>query len=300
MKALKYSLLIALISSLTACFGGSGGGGKKTENNDRDGDGIINDADYAPDNALVAQKASVNEEGKPFATFLIDANGNVTLETYFTENGDIKASFEYTYDQNSNEIKVQEDLDGDGIVDSVDERTYDSKDNLILVETDSDAGGEFDRYYNFIYEINGRPIASELFDYATNEKIAHSDIVYQNTASGFYFVLESDFGLNGIIDKAVILSYDSLGNLEQVTVEEAGELTQIITYTYDNLGNRLLENEFNHGFAPNAFYRYEYNDINQLTRALRDIDGDGIDSVLTFDYEGETLEPADLLDYLRP
>ncbi|MCA9128677.1 MAG: VCBS repeat-containing protein [Planctomycetales bacterium] len=280
-----------------------------------DARGGVTSFEYDRDNNMVALTDPVGNR----TTFAYDARNRMTSET-----DPLGKTIQYIYDGNDNLIEKIDRLDrhttyGYDDLDRVVRETWVDGDNEILYTYDivgnllnvRDAFSEYAYTYDNldrVLSVNnaGTPDAPHsvlVYTYDSNSKVTSVHDTIDNvegaTTSYVYDTLDRLTMLvqtgPDISDKRVDFSYNSLGQYTSVKrYNDLGATENVINtfYTYDSANRLKAMDHLDPSNAPVAFFHYEYDLANRITR-ITDVDG-------TVDYTYDATNQLTTADYSDP
>ena len=237
--------------------------------------------------------AELSQENEPTADeikahqirYYYDSDGKLTKVTYPTTKNGVQA-LAYEYDQNGWLTKIKGEVQsGDGSTEkTVRSYTYDSygkvkeiKDYRDLLNNSDQAVQKvytydsFDRVKEMIYTDleTGKVMESYQYSYDKNSNIT------EKTQVNNYPKEDSDK-----VNETKSYTYDTLGRLTKtVTTDHSkDDKTKTVTYTYDNVGNRLKEDD------GTTTISYIYNGLDQLKTSTKE-KGTAVEEVRQYDYD---------------
>jgi YD repeat-containing protein len=209
-------------------------------------------------------------------------------ETVFDETGSISWSAIYSYDQSSGELLRYTRYDNEGTY--IWERiiTYDAGSGLRLNEQKRLKNGTIQYTLSYDYDNQNRVIRETEFD-SNQRETKRIDYSYDDRDR---LIEERIFRLRGsdlVLEQRAIYTYDSntTDYTGKMLYKDETRLEEIVTRTYDEEGNCILERHLDEGGALHQEITMEYDSHKNLTKkAITKMDG-GIYLLLFFEYEYE-------------
>ena len=195
------------------------------------------------------------------------------------------------YDEPGYQTRTQTDSNMDGLIDSASATMYDDIGNVVRREADYNGDGSLNYIEQINYDENGtKSVHSSTIDEFGIHSNTHT-VVY-NSQGKIVNETRDDDG-DGVIDLAVVYSYDHLGSLI-LTEGQAGDhnYTTANIYTYDDAGNPLIFERSVDGVTV-SIERRGYNEQGDVIfkNITQDNDGDGLaDYTVAFEYEYDSFE----------
>jgi hypothetical protein len=210
---------------------------------------------------------------------LVETSGSSTYEgvTYIY-------SMTMTYDQADRLLKAEDDMDGDGVVDSVTSYTYDDSGNLVESVSDWEADGVVDMRETRFYDEGGNLV--EVSADTDGDGTVDSVTTYLYDDAGLISEEQFDYDADGLADQTNTHTYDESGNEVRLTQDLTGEDFDMLTErTFDERGNVITERWSSPASgASSVVNTWDVNDL-QLT-ADYDFDDSGtVDSRSAWEYD---------------
>ena len=237
-------------------------------------------AELSQENAPTADEIKAHQ-----IRYHYDSDGKLTKVTYPTTKNGVHA-LSYEYDQNGWLTKIKGEVQsGDGSTEkTVRSYTYDSygkvkeiKDYRDLLNSSEQAVEKvytydsLDRVKEMTYTDleTGKVMESYQYSYDKNSNIT------EKTQVNNYPKEDSDK-----VNETKSYTYDTLGRLTKtVTTDHSkDDKTKTVTYTYDNVGNRLKEDD------GTTTISYTYNGLDQLKTSTKE-KGTAVEEVRQYDYD---------------
>ena len=237
--------------------------------------------------------AELSQENEPTADeikahqirYYYDSDGKLTKVTYPTTKNGVQA-LAYEYDQNGWLTKIKGEVQsGDGSTEkTVRSYTYDSYGKVKEIKDYRDLLNSSDQAVKKVYTYDsldrvkemtytdletGKVMESYQYSYDKNSNITEKTQVNNYPKEDAYKVNETK-----------IYTYDTLGRLTKTvtTDHKKDDKTKAVTYTYDNVGNRLKEDN---GTTTTS---YTYNGLDQLKTSTKE-KGTAVEEVRQYDYD---------------
>ena len=237
--------------------------------------------------------AELSQENEPTADeikahqirYYYDSDGKLTKVTYPTTKNGVQA-LAYEYDQNGWLTKIKGEVQsGDGSTEkTVRSYTYDSYGKVKEIKDYRDLLNSSDQAVKKVYTYDsldrvkemtytdletGKVMESYQYSYDKNSNIT------EKTQVNNYPKEDSDK-----VNETKSYTYDTLGRLTKtVTTDHSkDDKTKTVTYTYDNVGNRLKEDD------GTTTISYIYNGLDQLKTSTKE-KGTAVEEVRQYDYD---------------
>ena len=237
--------------------------------------------------------AELSQENEPTADeikahqirYYYDSDGKLTKVTYPTTKNGVHA-LSYEYDQNGWLTKIKGEIQsGDGSTEkTVRSYTYDSYGKVKEIKDYRDLLNSSDQAVKKVYTYDsldrvkemtytdletGKVMESYQYSYDKNSNIT------EKTQVNNYPKEDADK-----VNETKVYTYDTLGRLiKTVTTDhKKDDKTKAVTYTYDNVGNRLKEDN---GTTTTS---YTYNGLDQLKTSTKE-KGTAVEEVRQYDYD---------------
>ena len=237
--------------------------------------------------------AELSQENEPTADeikahqirYYYDSDGKLTKVTYPTTKNGVQA-LAYEYDQNGWLTKIKGEVQsGDGSTEkTVRSYTYDSYGKVKEIKDYRDLLNSSDQAVKKVYTYDsldrvkemtytdletGKVMESYQYSYDKNSNIT------EKTQVNNYPKEDADK-----VNETKVYTYDTLGRLiKTVTTDhKKDDKTKTVTYTYDNVGNRLKEDD---GTTTTS---YTYNGLDQLKTSTKE-KGTAVEEVRQYDYD---------------
>ena len=237
--------------------------------------------------------AELSQENEPTADeikahqirYYYDSDGKLTKVTYPTTKNGVQA-LAYEYDQNGWLTKIKGEVQsGDGSTEkTVRSYTYDSYGKVKEIKDYRDLLNSSDQAVKKVYTYDsldrvkemtytdletGKVMESYQYSYDKNSNIT------EKTQVNNYPKEDADK-----VNETKVYTYDTLGRLiKTVTTDhKKDDKTKAVTYTYDNVGNRLKEDN---GTTTTS---YTYNGLDQLKTSTKE-KGTAVEEVRQYDYD---------------
>ena len=237
--------------------------------------------------------AELSQENEPTADeikahqirYYYDSDGKLTKVTYPTTKNGVQA-LAYEYDQNGWLTKIKGEVQsGDGSTEkTVRSYTYDSYGKVKEIKDYRDLLNSSDQAVKKVYTYDsldrvkemtytdletGKVMESYQYSYDKNSNIT------EKTQVNNYPKEDADK-----VNETKVYTYDTLGRLiKTVTTDhKKDDKTKAVTYTYDNVGNRLKEDD---GTTTTS---YTYNGLDQLKTSTKE-KGTAVEEVRQYDYD---------------
>lgn len=237
--------------------------------------------------------AELSQENEPTADeikahqirYYYDSDGKLTKVTYPTTKNGVQA-LAYEYDQNGWLTKIKGEVQsGDGSTEkTVRSYTYDSYGKVKEIKDYRDLLNSSDQAVKKVYTYDsldrvkemtytdletGKVMESYQYSYDKNSNIT------EKTQVNNYPKEDADK-----VNETKVYTYDTLGRLiKTVTTDhKKDDKTKAVTYTYDNVGNRLKEDD------GTMTISYTYNGLDQLKISTKE-KGTAVEEVRQYDYD---------------
>ena len=237
--------------------------------------------------------AELSQENEPTADeikahqirYYYDSDGKLTKVTYPTTKNGVQA-LAYEYDQNGWLTKIKGEVQsGDGSTEkTVRSYTYDSYGKVKEIKDYRDLLNSSDQAVKKVYTYDsldrvkemtytdletGKVMESYQYSYDKNSNIT------KKTQVNNYPKEDADK-----VNETKSYTYDTLGRLTKTvtTDHNKDDKTKTVTYTYDNVGNRLKEDD---GTTTTS---YTYNGLDQLKTSTKE-KGTAVEEVRQYDYD---------------
>lgn len=237
--------------------------------------------------------AELSQENEPTADeikahqirYYYDSDGKLTKVTYPTTKNGVQA-LAYEYDQNGWLTKIKGEVQsGDGSTEkTVRSYTYDSYGKVKEIKDYRDLLNSSDQAVKKVYTYDsldrvkemtytdletGKVMESYQYSYDKNSNIT------EKTQVNNYPKEDADK-----VNETKVYTYDTLGRLiKTVTTDhKKDDKTKAVTYTYDNVGNRLKEDD------GTMTISYTYNGLDQLKTSTKE-KGTAVEEVRQYDYD---------------
>lgn len=237
--------------------------------------------------------AELSQENEPTADeikahqirYYYDSDGKLTKVTYPTTKNGVQA-LAYEYDQNGWLTKIKGEVQsGDGSTEkTVRSYTYDSYGKVKEIKDYRDLLNSSDQAVKKVYTYDsldrvkemtytdletGKVMESYQYSYDKNSNIT------EKTQVNNYPKEDADK-----VNETKVYTYDTLGRLiKTVTTDhKKDDKTKAVTYTYDNVGNRLKEDD------GTTTISYTYNGLDQLKTSTKE-KGTAVEEVRQYDYD---------------
>ncbi|WP_319381824.1 hypothetical protein [Thiomicrorhabdus sp.] len=266
------------------------------------------------DEGILIQSEDVNNEGKIQETtnYTLDSQGRVTKYEYLDNNNVVQETTTYEYTKNSDGLDVVTVTDYDGDTSTSPTRikthTFETNGKQIKLEDDMDGDGIRVITYLYSYDSEGRILSQENHD---GDLDKNGDPAY-DTADFYQYSTDAATGNLTIKKENVIGSQDpdipdTTRSTNWTELNSAGQILRTWStdndgninpgtyiYTYDENGNRLtmgqsLDSDFT---VENYVQIYTYDENNNRLSFARDPDADGAYTdftVYTYDSENRLL-----------
>ena len=237
--------------------------------------------------------AELSQENEPTADeikahqirYHYDSDGKLTKVTYPTTKNGVHA-LSYEYDQNGWLTKIKGEIQsGDGSTEkTVRSYTYDSYGKVKEIKDYRDLLNSSDQAVKKVYTYDsldrvkemtytdletGKVMESYRYSYDKNSNIT------EKTEVNNYPKEDTDK-----VNETKAYTYDALGRLTKTvtTDHNKDDKTKTVTYTYDNVGNRLKEDD------GTTTISYTYNGLDQLKTSTKE-KGTAVEEVRQYDYD---------------
>lgn len=181
-----------------------------------------------------------------------DSQGNLLTEaidragTYYdpenSEEQSIDGIFdrtsEHVYDDQGNEILLQEDTDGDGAFDVILVTEFDEYNNPVLESSDINGDGtaESTNTNTYTYDDAGKMLSWERDTYSDGEIDNFVEYAYDD--DGNLREIKEDWDVDGVVDRTTTYLHDSDGRVfkESIYLNRDGIYEETTSYLYDEFG----------------------------------------------------------------
>lgn len=213
--------------------------------------------------------------------------GACSVQRFDTDGAEVKLEV-WTYDAFGYPLSKRESEDGHS---SGWTQTYYTIGLAATREVDFDGDAEPDR--RFQYVVNDDCLTTSALVDEGNGGIYTGEVVYRYDDQDRLLGRDFDYDGDGELELETEVTYDTDGNAtrSEVYVGGSDEAYAVVTYTYDDTGNLLLE-EKNEPVDAHINERTEYDADGRLLREEKDEDEDGImDVTVTYSHDeaGNTL-----------
>ncbi len=196
----------------------------------------------------------------------VDADGSIDEEDTFAQ----------VLDEAGHVLLEEADYYTDGTIDYIHSFAWDSLGNMTEWNRDDDADGKLDSIYTYSFDANGFQTYAG-YDYDADDTDEYSSS-YTWDANGYLLAYSSDSNGDGISDYSMTLAYDAAGRvIEQVSDYDGdGAPDYVERLAYDDATGTFAGGiDADGDGVEETVYEGDYNADGQITRMVRDNDGDG-------------------------
>ena len=237
--------------------------------------------------------AELSQENEPTADeikahqirYYYDSDGKLTKVTYPTTKNGVQA-LAYEYDQNGWLTKIKGEVQsGDGSTEkTVRSYTYDSYGKVKEIKDYRDLLNSSDQAVKKVYTYDSLDRVKEMTytDLETGKVMESYQYSYDKSSNITEKTQVNNYPKEDAdkVNETKVYTYDTLGRLiKTVTTDhKKDDKTKAVTYTYDNVGNRLKEDD---GTTTTS---YTYNGLDQLKTSTKE-KGTAVEEVRQYDYD---------------
>ena len=237
--------------------------------------------------------AELSQENEPTADeikahqirYCYDSDGKLTKVTYPTTKNGVQA-LAYEYDQNGWLTKIKGEVQsGDGSTEkTVRSYTYDSYGKVKEIKDYRDLLNSSDQAVKKVYTYDSLDRVKEMTytDLETGKVMESYQYSYDKSSNITEKTQVNNYPREDAdkVNETKVYTYDTLGRLiKTVTTDhKKDDKTKAVTYTYDNVGNRLKEDD---GTTTTS---YTYNGLDQLKTSTKE-KGTAVEEVRQYDYD---------------
>ena len=237
--------------------------------------------------------AELSQENEPTADeikahqirYYYDSDGKLTRVTYPTTKNGVQA-LAYEYDQNGWLTKIKGEVQsGDGSTEkTVRSYTYDSYGKVKEIKDYRDLLNSSDQAVKKVYTYDSLDRVKEMTytDLETGKVMESYQYSYDKSSNITEKTQVNNYPKEDAdkVNETKVYTYDTLGRLiKTVTTDhKKDDKTKVVTYTYDNVGNRLKEDD---GTTTTS---YTYNGLDQLKTSTKE-KGTAVEEVRQYDYD---------------
>ena len=237
--------------------------------------------------------AELSQENEPTADeikahqirYYYDSDGKLTRVTYPTTKNGVQA-LAYEYDQNGWLTKIKGEVQsGDGSTEkTVRSYTYDSYGKVKEIKDYRDLLNSSDQAVKKVYTYDSLDRVKEMTytDLETGKVMESYQYSYDKSSNITEKTQVNNYPKEDAdkVNETKVYTYDTLGRLiKTVTTDhKKDDKTKAVTYTYDNVGNRLKEDD---GTTTTS---YTYNGLDQLKTSTKE-KGTAVEEVRQYDYD---------------
>ena len=237
--------------------------------------------------------AELSQENEPTADeikahqirYYYDSDGKLTKVTYPTTKNGVQA-LAYEYDQNGWLTKIKGEVQsGDGSTEkTVRSYTYDSYGKVKEIKDYRDLLNSSDQAVKKVYTYDSLDRVKEMTytDLETGKVMESYQYSYDKSSNITEKTQVNNYPREDAdkVNETKVYTYDTLGRLiKTVTTDhKKDDKTKAVTYTYDNVGNRLKEDD---GTTTTS---YTYNGLDQLKTSTKE-KGTAVEEVRQYDYD---------------
>ena len=237
--------------------------------------------------------AELSQENEPTADeikahqirYYYDSDGKLTKVTYPTTKNGVQA-LAYEYDQNGWLTKIKGEVQsGDGSTEkTVRSYTYDSYGKVKEIKDYRDLLNSSDQAVKKVYTYDSLDRVKEMTytDLETGKVMESYQYSYDKSSNITEKTQVNNYPREDAdkVNETKVYTYDTLGRLiKTVTTDhKKDDKTKAVTYTYDNVGNRLKEDN---GTTTTS---YTYNGLDQLKTSTKE-KGTAVEEVRQYDYD---------------
>ena len=237
--------------------------------------------------------AELSQENEPTADeikahqirYHYDSDGKLTKVTYPTTKNEVHA-LSYEYDQNGWLTKIKGEIQsGDGSTEkTVRSYTYDSYGKVKEIKDYRDLLNSSDQAVKKVYTYDSLDRVKEMTytDLETGKVMESYQYSYDKSSNITEKTQVNNYPREDAdkVNETKVYTYDTLGRLiKTVTTDhKKDDKTKAVTYTYDNVGNRLKEDD---GTTTTS---YTYNGLDQLKTSTKE-KGTAVEEVRQYDYD---------------
>ena len=237
--------------------------------------------------------AELSQENEPTADeikahqirYYYDSDGKLTRVTYPTTKNGVQA-LAYEYDQNGWLTKIKGEVQsGDGSTEkTVRSYTYDSYGKVKEIKDYRDLLNSSDQAVKKVYTYDSLDRVKEMTytDLKTGKVMESYQYSYDKSSNITEKTQVNNYPKEDAdkVNETKVYTYDTLGRLiKTVTTDhKKDDKTKVVTYTYDNVGNRLKEDD---GTTTTS---YTYNGLDQLKTSTKE-KGTAVEEVRQYDYD---------------
>ena len=237
--------------------------------------------------------AELSQENEPTADeikahqirYYYDSDGKLTKVTYPTTKNGVQA-LAYEYDQNGWLTKIKGEVQsGDGRTEkTVRSYTYDSYGKVKEIKDYRDLLNSSDQAVKKVYTYDSLDRVKEMTytDLETGKVMESYQYSYDKSSNITEKTQVNNYPREDAdkVNETKVYTYDTLGRLiKTVTTDhKKDDKTKAVTYTYDNVGNRLKEDD---GTTTTS---YTYNGLDQLKTSTKE-KGTAVEEVRQYDYD---------------
>lgn len=237
--------------------------------------------------------AELSQENEPTADeikahqirYYYDSDGKLTKVTYPTTKNGVQA-LAYEYDQNGWLTKIKGEVQsGDGSTEkTVRSYTYDSYGKVKEIKDYRDLLNSSDQAVKKVYTYDSLDRVKEMTytDLETGKVMESYQYSYDKNSNIIEKIAVNNYPKEDSdkVNETKSYTYDTLGRLTKtVTTDHSkDDKTKTVTYTYDNVGNRLKEDD------GTTTISYTYNGLDQLKTSTKE-KGTAVEEVRQHDYD---------------
>ncbi len=237
--------------------------------------------------------AELSQENEPTADeikahqirYYYDSDGKLTRVTYPTTKNGVQA-LAYEYDQNGWLTKIKGEVQsGDGSTEkTVRSYTYDSYGKVKEIKDYRDLLNSSDQAVKKVYTYDSLDRVKEMTytDLETGKVMESYQYSYDKSSNITEKTQVNNYPKEDAdkVNETKVYTYDTLGRLiKTVTTDhKKDDKTKVVTYTYDNVGNRLKEDD---GTTTTS---YTYNGLDQLKTSTKE-KRTAVDEVRQYSYD---------------
>ena len=237
--------------------------------------------------------AELSQENEPTADeikahqirYYYDSDGKLTRVTYPTTKNGVQA-LAYEYDQNGWLTKIKGEVQsGDGSTEkTVRSYTYDSYGKVKEIKDYRDLLNSSDQAVKKVYTYDSLDRVKEMTytDLETGKVMESYQYSYDKSSNITEKTQVNNYPKEDAdkVNETKVYTYDTLGRLiKTVTTDhKKDDKTKTVTYTYDNVGNRLKEDD------GTTTISYTYNGLDQLKTSTKE-KGTAVEEVRQYDYD---------------
>ena len=237
--------------------------------------------------------AELSQENEPTADeikahqirYYYDSDGKLTKVTYPTTKNGVQA-LAYEYDQNGWLTKIKGEVQsGDGSTEkTVRSYTYDSYGKVKEIKDYRDLLNSSDQAVKKVYTYDSLDRVKEMTytDLETGKVMESYQYSYDKNSNITKKTQVNNYPKEDAnkVNETKSYTYDTLGRLTKTvtTDHKKDDKTKTVTYTYDNVGNRLKEDD------GTTTISYTYNGLDQLKTSTKE-KGTAVEEVRQYDYD---------------